>query len=1036
MRIWTRTHFVGLLFLSYSILPAQSFPPRLFTELRWREIGPYRGGRTRALAGVPDQPNVFYIAAVNGGVWTTNDYGHTWRPIFDHEDTGSIGALAVAPSDPNIVYAGSGEGLQRPDLSTGDGIYKSTDGGGTWTHLGLRDGQQIPQLAIDPRDPNHVFAAVLGHPYGPNPERGLYRSLDGGQTFTKVLYKDENTGANDVKIDPKNPDVMYASLWEARQGPWENAAWSGTNGGIFKSTDGGEHWRPLTKGLPAEGVVQANIAISPGKPAGAIAPGTPTGPIAPSEPARVFAAVATTNGTGIYRSDDAGESWTKITDDNRPAARIGGGDLPVPVVDPKNSDVVFSCSTVVWKSVDGGKTWSGIRGAPGGDDYQGMWINPSHPEIKLLVSDQGAIVTVNDGETWTDWYNQPTAQMYHVAADNSFPYRVCGGQQESGSACVASRGNDGEITFRDWRPVGVEEYGNAVPDPTDAEIVYGGKVTRFDRRTTQVQNVGPKPVRPPDYRTLRTAPLVFSPLELHTLYFGSNTLWKTENGGQSWQQISPDLTRKTWPIPASVGKYRDAQSAQPTQRGVIYAIAPSPLDVKRIWAGTDDGLVQLTSDAGATWKDVTPKQLTPWQKISIIDAGHFDRATAYVAVNAFRLDDLRPHVYRTHDGGATWTEIVNGLPNGAAINVVREDPKRKGLLFAGSERAVYVSFDDGDDWQSLRNNMPATSIRDLLVKDDDLIAATHGRGFWILDDISPLRQLTQAAVQSEAYLFKPETAVRVRWDTNTDTPLPPDIPAGKNPRDGAVIDYLLGAGTHGEVTLEIYDKSSRLIRRYASSDPVPAIDPHLAIPKYWVRPPQRLSNEPGLHRFMWDMHYTPLAGGREEYPMQAVFEDTAPQPNSPWVIPGTYLIKLTGAGKTVTQPITIRMDPRVRTPWSGLEEQFTLSKQIYDDLIASDGTLKEIDAFREHAAQQHNEALEKKAATLEGEAGRRGRNAPAGPDSFRSVTGSLTALLRRLQEADAAPTQQLRAAVAERRAALAKLRREWAALQASEGNVR
>ena len=464
--------------------------------------------------------------------------------------------------------------------------------------------------------------------------------------------------------------------------------------------------------------------------------------------------------------------------------------------------------------------------------------------------------------------------MYHVAADNAFPYRVCSGQQESGSACVETRGQDGEITFRDWHPVGVEEYGNAVPDPLDADVVYGGKVTRYDRRTGQVQNVGPKPIRGADYRVVRTAPLVFSQKDPHTLFFASNTLWKTRNGGVTWQEISPDLTRKTWEIPASVGKYRDSSTAQPTQRGVIYAVSPSPLSLSVIWAGTDDGLLHVTLDGGSHWKDVTPSGLTPWAKVSIIDASHFDLGTAYVAVNTIRLDDMRPHIYRIRDGGAHWTEIVQGIPDGAPINVVREDPKRKGLLFAGSERAVYVSFDDGEHWQSLRINMPATSIRDLLVKDDDLIAATHGRGFWILDDIEPLRELSETVANSPIHLFQPQIAMRVRWDTNTDTPLPPDVPAGKNPPDGAVIDYLIDNSGGNEVTLEILDNAGHLVRKYSSSDPVPGIDPHLPIPRYWVRPPEHLSNEAGLHRFLWDMHYTPLPEKSREYPMQAVFEDT------------------------------------------------------------------------------------------------------------------------------------------------------------------
>ncbi|MGA2267554.1 MAG: glycoside hydrolase [Bryobacteraceae bacterium] len=1011
-----------------------SYDAKFFGEMRWRSIGPYRGGRTRSAAGVPSQPNVFYIGVCNGGVWKSTDAGRTWQPIFDDQPTGSIGAIAVAPSDPNIVYVGSGEGLQRPDLSTGDGIYKSTDAGKTWTHLGLRDGQQIPQIAVDPRNPSRLFVAVLGHPYGPNEERGIYRSTDGGQTFDKVLYKDENTGGSDVAIDPANPNTVYAALWESRQGPWENAAWDGKNGGIFKSTDGGATWRQLTQGL-GDGVTQANLAI------------------APSDPKRIYASLASGRGTGIYRSDDAGESWTRITTDPRPAARIGGGDLPVPAVDPKNADIVYSASVVTWKSIDGGKTWTGIRGAPGGDDYQHIWINPNHPEIMLIVSDQGAIVTVNGGQTWSSWYNQPTAQMYHVNADSAFPYRLCSGQQESGSACVASRGGDGQITFREWHPVGVEEYGYAVPDPLDPDIVFGGKVTRYDRRTGQVENVAPKPIRGADFRALRTAPVVFSQADPHVLFFAANTLWKTRDGGRSWQQISPDLTRKTWEVPASVGKYRE--SVEASQRGVVYTVAPSPLDINRIWAGTDDGLIHVTADGGQHWKDVTPPQVTPWAKVSIIDAGHFDALTAYAAINTIRLDDMRPHIWRTHDGGKTWSEIVSGIPEGAAVNVVREDPKSKGLLFAGSEREAYVSFDDGDHWQSLRLNMPASSVRDLTIKDDDLAAGTHGRGFWILDDITPLRQLTADVASAAAFLFKPETAIRVRWNMNTDTPLPPDEPGGQNPPDGAIIDYYLGTAATGPVMLEILDSAGALVRRYASSDPVEPIDPGLAIPAYWVRPPHPLSSEAGMHRFLWDLHYTPLevgggrGGGRANYPMQAIVHDTAPSITSIWAMPGRYTVKLTVNGKSYTQALTVKMDPRVRTPLTGLQQQFTLSKQMYDDIGRTAKVLEQIRAMRAQLGPLREKAgpgatadaiaaFDQKVAALGGAAGGGrggggGRGAvAAGPDTLASVSGSLAQLMRLLEGADVAPTTQAAAAVADRRAALAKLIERWNALKIKE----
>lgn len=1003
-----------------SVTAAPQFNPRLFGELRWRMIGPFRGGRTRAVAGVPSQPNLFYIGAVNGGVWKTTDYGRTWNPIFDDQPTGSIGAIAVAASDPKVVYVGSGEGLHRPDLSVGDGIYKSADAGKTWTHLGLRDGQQIPQLAVDPRDPNRLFAAVLGHPYGPNSERGIFRSADGGTTFEKVLYRDENTGGSDVQIDPSNPNVVYACLWEAREGPWENGEWQGTNGGIFKSTDGGTTWQKLTNGLPND-VVQADIAI------------------APSNPHRIYATVATGHDKGIYvtwyRSDDAGANWYKATDDNRPATRIGGGDLPVPKVDPQNPDLVYSTSISTWRSTDGGKTWTGIRGAPGGDDYQNIWINPNDPNIILLASDQGAIITVDGGHSWSSWYNQPTAQLYHVGADNAFPYRVCSGQQECGSVCIRTRGNDGEITIRDWHPVGAEEYGYVTPDPLDPDVVYGGKLSRYDRRNGQTQDISPNPLRGNDYRVLRTEPVIFSPTNPHILYFASNRLWETRDGGKNWRGISPDLSRKEWKVPASVGKYSDA--VKPTQRGVIYAVAPSPLDAKRIWAGTDDGLIQLTTDGGLHWQDVTPPQLTPFQKVSVIEASHFEAQTAYAAINTLRLDDLRPHILRTRDGGKTWTEIVRGIPDGNDVNAVREDPKRKGLLFAGTERMAFLSFDDGDHWQSLRLNMPATSVRDLTIKDNDLIAATHGRGFWVLDDITPLRQLDAKLESASAFLFRPQAATRVRWNMNTDTPLPPDFPAGLNPPDGAVINYYLRSPASGPVTLEIADPSGKVIRKYSSADPVVALNPALEIPAYWVRPPERLSAEAGFHRFLWDLHLPPVPNAKPEYPISAVPHNTAPQPTSPWVLPGRYTVKLTASGQTLMQPLTVLMDPRVKAPAAALQQQFTVAEQMYRGMLTIAPSLQEaqslraqIEALNKHAGDTANapivtEAEEALRAVAGGESERPGRSPAKEQDNLATVSAALKTVFDTLQSADAAPTAAQLAAAAEAQGKLQPVLARW-----------
>jgi photosystem II stability/assembly factor-like uncharacterized protein len=1016
---------VSALFLAYAICAhavvasAQQFSQEFTQAFHWRSIGPFRGGRTRAVTGVPTQPNVFYIAQVNGGVWKTTDYGHTWMPIFDDQPTGSIGSIAVAASNPLIIYAGSGEGLHRPDLSVGDGVYKSVDGGKSWTHLGLRDGQQIAQIAVDPRNADRLFVAVAGHPYGPNEERGIFRSTDGGRTFEKVLYKDENTGGADVQIDPLNPETVYAALWEAREGPWENGSWNGPGGGIFKSTDGGKRWRQLSKGLP-EGIVQANLAI------------------APNSPNRLVAAVASMTSTLLYRSDDNGETWQQATTDPRPATRIGGGDLPVLSFDPKNADIVYSASIVCWKSTDGGKTWTGIRGAPGGDDYQNVWINPVNTDIILLGSDQGAIITVNGGRTWSSWYNQPTAQLYHVAADNAFPYRVCSGQQESGSVCISSRGDDGEITFRDWHPVAAEEYGYVTPDPLDADIIFGGKLTRYDRRTSQAQNILPKPFRSADFRMLRTEPVIFSPVDPHVLYFAANALWKTKDGGQSWEQVSPDLTRKTFEVPATVGKYRSQPTAQPTQRGVIYTVAPSPLDAGRIWAGTDDGLIHLTTDGGAHWTDTTPAQLTPWQKISIIDASHFDAQTAYAAINTIRLDDLRPHIYRTRDSGKSWMEIRTGIPDGETVNVVREDTQRKGLLFAGTERAVYISFDDGGHWEPLRLNMPATSVRDLIVKDDDLVAATHGRGFWILDDITPLRQLDAKLLSSQAFLFHPQTALRVRWNTNPDTPLPPDVPAGENPPDGAVIDYYMGQATSGPITLEIRDNNGQTVRRYSSADPVPPPEPMLSIPAYWVRPPQILSAEHGIHRFLWDMHYQPVPNVKPEYPIAAVYRNTAPAATSPWAMPGEYTVVLSASGKSYTQPLPVKMDPRVKTSVSDLARQFELSKQLYDEWLRLEPLNERINAFGaeltnlrarvgEGSVATQIDALNKKLQELTGTASRR----PGTPPNL-VVLARLQTLFNVIQDVDRAPTAQVAAAVAELQRESNSLRERWRAIESQD----
>ena len=1058
---------IGLAALCSSRAATQT--PDLSSALRWRTIGPFRAGRARAVAGTPGKPNVFYIGFDNGGVWRSTDYGNNWEPLFDREATGSIGAIAVAPSAPNVIYVGTGAGIIRPDLATGNGMYRSNDTGRTWTQLGLEATQMIAYVDVDPTNPDRLFVAALGHPYGPNAERGIYRSSDGGRTFEKVLYKDEYTSGNEVRIDPSNPTTVYATLWQQQQTFYEAASfgpdstWPGA-GGIYKSTDGGTTWTQLGGGLPP--VLEANIAI------------------APSNPQVIYTMIASVNPSGgsgpvsFYKSSDGGAHWTlrtripgaavtgdttAATADDRPLGRIGGGDLPPIVVDPKNENVVYSASIVMWRTEDGGTSWSAVRGSPGGDDYQRIWISPDDANLILAVSDQGGVISSNRGESWSNWYTQPTAAVYHVTADNAFPYRVCSGQQDSGSLCVSSRSDDGEITFHDWHPANIQEYGIGAPDPRDPDVVFGSArrgVSRYDRRTGQTAQVGPDSAARGDKygRNVRTMPLIWSPVNPGVLFYTSNVVWKSIDHARTWTRISPDLARQTWTVPASAGRY--TTGVTPTPRGAITALSPSPRSLAVLWAGTDDGSIQVTTNGGTTWQNVTPAATKPWTRIFNIEAGHFDPRTAYAAANTLRIDDAQPHFWRTHDGGRTWKEIDNGIAPNAVANSIREDPRVPGLLYAATDAQVWVSFDDGANWQSLRLNMPAISVRDIQVKDDsscrcaDLIAGTHGRGFWILDDLSPIRQLAKSR-SAATYLVKPNTAVRVRFGTNEPTPWPPELPAGENPPAGAIIDYALATDVSGPVTLEIVEAGGRVIRTYASDEPVvdpdPALDPRsydrvcranpaaadCGLPLYWPAPQTRLSTRAGLHRFTWDMRYQPIGDNQRTGEVEAtgaVPHRSEHTPTAPWAPPGRYTVRLRVNGKSYTQPLTLRLDPRIKTPAAGLAQLAALSRQMYDAAASAHTSYGVARALVDSLSGDRRAQVESLAPSARPRS--RGFGRPAGRTlpTLESASNTALAAAMAMQDADVTPTAAQVAACARARAQVNAVLARWNRLKTQRRN--
>lgn len=874
----------------------QAADPSMYAGLKWRNIGPFRGGRVNGVTGVPGQPHTFYFGSVGGGLWKTTNAGRTWLPVFDSQPIASIGAVTVAPSNPNTVYVGTGENAVRSQITFGNGMYKSTDAGKTWTHIGLEKTRQIGRVVVDPRDPNIVFVAALGHVYGPNPDRGVFRSKDGGATWEKVLFKNENVGAIDISMDPTNSRVLYASLWNTRRPPWSIYPPSyGPGSGLYKTTDGGNTWNQLTTGLPAEGVGRIGVAV------------------APSQPNRVYAIIDAKEG-GLYRSDDAGATWSKMSGDQRIWGR--GWYFCKISVDPKNADVVYVPNTALYRSKDGGRSWRApIKGSPGGDDYMGLWINPSDPNLMILASDQGAVISLDgtaDIPTWSSWLNQPTAQIYRVAPDYRFPYWVTGAQQDSGAVSVRSRGLLAGISMRDWVPACAGgEAGYTAPDPLHPEILFGGTVEKCNVLTGEIKNVSPERNMSEPARHTWTVPLVFSQADPKSLYFSNQFVFKTTDGGEHWTQISQDLTREDPGVPPNLDEATAADAPANKRRGVVYTIAPSPIKAPLLWVGTDDGLIHVTQDDGKTWTNVTPPELTPWSKVVMMEASHFDANTAYAAIDRHRLTDDTPYIYRTRDGGKTWQKITNGLPPNVYVQTVKEDPVRKGLLFAGTELAMWVSFNDGDDWQSLQLNLPPVSMRDIAVKGNDLIVATHGRGFWILDDISVLRQANASVTAADAFLFKPAEAIIMPPQTDNGTPTQKDEPQAENPPNGAVIDYYLKAAPSGPIMLEIVDAQGVTFRRVGSDDSRAAASPDTqVVSPLWTPAPQPLATTAGMHRWVWDFRPTPVPAGRGGRGAGGGGGGGGGRGGPPPAGVGNYTVRLTVNGKEYTQPLVVKGDPR------------------------------------------------------------------------------------------------------------------------------
>jgi photosystem II stability/assembly factor-like uncharacterized protein len=991
---------------------AQEISPSLLQAMQWRLIGPHRGGRITSVSGVPSQPSVYYIGTPGGGAWKTENAGQVWKPIFDQEQVASIGAVAVAPSDPKIVYVGTGEQTQ------GNGVYKSIDAGSTWTNIGLRETHIITGIVVDSRNPDVVLVAAAGDHWS-GAERGLYKTTDGGKNWKKVLYKDAETGVPDIEADPDDPSILYAALWTRPADPFDTGEpekKKQQDAAIYKSTDEGSTWNAVEgRGLPTEPMDRVGVAVAPG-----------------TKGMRVYAIVD----QGLFRSEDGGASWQRSTTDPR---IVGSGYFSRVFVDPKNADLVYVAQTSMYRSMDGGRTFEAWAGAPSGDDYHVLWINPANTQNIILGVDQGAVISVNGGNTWSSWYNQATGQFYHVSTDQQFPYYVYAAQQDSGTAAVPSRSDYGEITYRDWAPTGGFEFSYIAPDPANPNYVYAGgwygTVLRYDKTTGQIVHLL---VRSSKYRTAGMAPIAFSPQDPHTLYAAAQYVLKSNDGGFSWQEVSPDLTQKA-----------ETDKAKPDKRrAVIYTLALSPVKAGVIWAGTGNGIIQVTKD-GKTWQNVTIPGLHERSSVTLVEASRHDAAVAYAVINGFQ--ELRPLIYRTRDYGQSWQPITTGLPASGSARVLREDPVRKGLLYAGTWNGIYVSVDDGDHWQNLQLNLPTTPVTDLDVHGDDLVASTYGRSLWILDDITPLRQFDGKWPQSDAHLLRPRNVVRARWDMSQDTPLPPETPAGDNPPDGAIVDYFLKSVPAGDIKLSIYDAQSHLVREITDIalpfDKAPA-----NAPEYWFAPPTALSKKAGLNRFAWDLRYPAMKtlrysyyGNALDYIEYTLSDHAVPgefprelQPG-PFVVPGEYSLVLTVNGKTYRQPLTVTLDPRVHASQSDLVQQFDAEQNVSAQMAASYDGYDQVRALRAAIADRQKSLgtdATKKDATdalkaLDDQASDIGDGKPE-EFGIGPINRELARLAFMIESGDARPAALLQAGVDQSCQDLAKRLTQWRELNSQK----